>query len=653
VAEKAPKIPRWPFLKKVLNTMNRETRTLTKKITRLSLLLVIPMLARGQDLPDEIIRYADIILVNGQVLTADADRAFSVAQAVAVRDDRILAVGTTEHIKRLAGPKTRRIDLKGRSITPGFIYSDGDNSVPAGDILKDSQWGGVTHPRLGGATLKQALDTLTFIVNKEGAEGQPLFFNLSDSWASEAMGSWGISTLDEIAPDTPIIVFLDSSYSLVNTRMIELAIAKGFPPDHFHLGRDRFGNFTGRAGAQLTGFIGREVRPWPSARWFDDVAVPLAVETLAKYARHGVTVATGHMSAPTMTVLNRLFHEGDGRLLAVRVYPGLDFLRQNPEGEKYLKRIGNLVDFSLTDERGPMVTIVGASVGPHSGSPDAAASLLTIEPKLTVIPALSPSEHGYNRWTAEWFTGLSQGDLNEVQQSQTDYHNVMLARQHGWNITGIHNMGSEAIRLAIQNVAEAERQENLYVKELWRPQGFDHNIDWTPEVFEYYDANPQVHDKIRFGISLQTGINQRDAEPLGIRKVIEAQYGRKGLERMAPLHTLLEHNIPFHIEGSEPDDDKNYPTWYMQLAIRRMAKDGDVVAPWEAIDREAALLALTRWPARFIGANESLGSIEPRKLADLVVFDGDIMAVSVEELAGLKPVLTLVGGKVAYESAEL
>ncbi|MDH3434284.1 MAG: amidohydrolase family protein, partial [Gammaproteobacteria bacterium] len=77
----------------------------------------------------------------------------------------------------------------------------------------------------------------------------------------------------------------------------------------------------------------------------------------------------------------------------------------------------------------------------------------------------------------------------------------------------------------------------------------------------------------------------------------------------------------------------------------------DVVAPLQALDREAALLALTRWPARFIGASASLGSIEPGKLADLVVFDGNIMDVPIQELSDLKPVLTLVGGKIAYESS--
>jgi hypothetical protein len=351
-----------------------------------------------------------------------------------------------------------------------------------------------------------------------------------------------------------------------------------------------------------------------------------------------------------MTVLNRLFHEDGGGQLAIRVYPGLDFLRQNPFGEKYLKRMGNLVDFSLSDERGPMVTIVGASVGPHSGSPDAAASLLTIEPKKTVIPELSPSAHGYNRWTAEWFSGLSQGDLDAAQIRQTDYHNVLLARRHGWNVTGVHNMGSEAIRLAMQNVIEAEQQSGLYVRELWRPHGFDHNIDWTPEVFEYFAAHPELARLIRFGVSLRNALQQRDARPLGIERVIEAQYGREGLERMAPLRTLLDLGIPFHIEGTEPKEDSDYPTWYMQKAVTRMANTGDVVAPLESLQREAALLALTRWAARFIGAEADLGSIEPGKLADLVVFDADIMRVPIAQLAAYKPLMTVVGGRVAWEA---
>jgi hypothetical protein len=319
----------------------------------------------------------------------------------------------------------------------------------------------------------------------------------------------------------------------------------------------------------------------------------------------------------------------------------------------YLKRMGNLVDFSLTDERGPMVTIVGASVGPHSGSEDAAASLLSIEPKKNIIPEISPNAYGYNRWTGQWFTNLGQGDLNEMQKRQTDYYNVLLARQHGWNMTGIHNRGSEGIRLAMQNVLEAENQDKLYVKKLWRPQGFDHNVDWVPEVYEYYKAHPELADLIRFGVNLGTVISQRDNEAIGVTNVFEAQYGVESLKRIAPLKTLQEMGIKFHIEGTEPDDDKDFPTWYIQKAVTRLDDDGRVIAPEEALDRETAFLALTRWAARFIGAENDMGSIQPGMLADIVVFNGNLLEEPIETITDLKPVMTLVGGKVAYESPDL
>ena len=61
----------------------------------------------------------DLILSNGKIITVD-DR-FTIAQAVAVRADRIVAVGTTQEIARLAGPNTRRIDLRGKAVVPGLI----------------------------------------------------------------------------------------------------------------------------------------------------------------------------------------------------------------------------------------------------------------------------------------------------------------------------------------------------------------------------------------------------------------------------------------------------------------------------------------------------------------------------------------------------
>jgi predicted amidohydrolase YtcJ len=268
-----------------------------------------PTNSQTTSIPQELIYYPEFVFFNGQVLTADRDADFTIAEAVAVRGNRIFKVGNDKEVRSLAGPDTRVIDLNGRSLTPGFIYNDADNAVPAGDLIKDSQWGGYVRPKLGGETIDHALLTLGHIVENEAEPGEPLFFNLQDQWAAVAMRSWSISDLDEVAPENPVMIYLDSSYGLINTAMINLAIKKGFPADHFHLDRDDAGNPTGVSGAHLNGFVGREVRPWPDPVWFDEVAVPGAIESVAEYARNGITVATGHMSAATMTVLNKIFHE--------------------------------------------------------------------------------------------------------------------------------------------------------------------------------------------------------------------------------------------------------------------------------------------------------------------------------------------------------
>ena len=63
--------------------------------------------------------YPDMILVNGRIITVD--KHFSVAEAVAIQDDRFIAVGTTADVAKLAGPSTMRIDLKGKTVIPGLI----------------------------------------------------------------------------------------------------------------------------------------------------------------------------------------------------------------------------------------------------------------------------------------------------------------------------------------------------------------------------------------------------------------------------------------------------------------------------------------------------------------------------------------------------
>src|SRR5262245_34525029 len=93
----------------------------------------------------------DLILTNGKIITVD--ERFTIGQAIAVRGERIVAVGTNADVSRLAAPNARRIDLRGRSVIPGLI----DNHMHllrAGATWQwEVRWDGV-------GSRKEALDLL-------------------------------------------------------------------------------------------------------------------------------------------------------------------------------------------------------------------------------------------------------------------------------------------------------------------------------------------------------------------------------------------------------------------------------------------------------------------------------------------------------------
>jgi len=603
--------------------------------------IVMPAITTAQ--PQLIMNYADTVLYNGQIITADD--AFSIKEAIAIRDGKFLAVGTTDEILPLAGPETRKIDLQGKSVTPGFIYSDGDNAVPGGDLVKDSQWNGTIQDQIGGETLEQIEQTITHIAENEALPGEIVFIKTADNWAGSILETWNKDTLDELSPNNPTLLLPDCCYAIANSALIKLMLEKGFPPDHLHMMKDANGNITGQLGANAVGFVGRELRPFPPPEWIQEHGVKAAREMIKEYAAEGITLATGHMTGLTVLILNHLFKDGT---LAMRVHPALDLMRQNAFPERTLGRVGNLMDFALSDKRGPMVQIVGTAVGPHTGAPDAAIGLMTLEPKTNILPELGKNAHGYDRWSGQFFNDKGTMQLTDEERKDTEYHNFMLARQYGYNVNGVHNMGSGGIMMSMELIVAAEAQKQLYEPNLSRAQALDHNIDWMPANFEYFKQHKELLTKhLRVGISLSTAMRQRDAKMFGYEDVVSAQYGWDGLERMAPLRSLLEAGIPFHIEGTDP---KNKPLSIVKDAVTRIDRKGRVVAPQEALTREQAILAITRWGARFISAEHLFGTIEAGKYADLVVFDGDVMKAPIEQIDQIRPVLTLVGGEVAFEA---
>jgi predicted amidohydrolase YtcJ len=579
-----------------------------------------------------LIKYADLVLFNGQVLTVDEN--FTIAEAVAVRDGRVLAVGDSDEILDLAGPNTMRVDLNGRTVTPGYIYNDGDNSVPGGDIYKDTMVGGWLSGRITGASLEELLESLSVVLDESDPD-EPIFINMPKASPREAE-EWTADDLDEVAPANPIALFYNDSVVVVNHAMLSRAFAAGMPGDIFGVVLDDDGNPTGQLFQQAAGFIGWHVRPWPSPEYIDN-ALEETVASLLGYASIGATTATGHMSGLTISMLNELYHRGN---LLIRVYPGHDFTRQNPFAEQYLKRVGNLVNFSLSDPvKGPMVKIVGAATGPVDDGSNSQFGMLTIDEKENIDYEIGGTPLGLNKWTGEVWTGLTWDDMSDAQKAQTDYNTIYLLHKYGWNMSGNHNMGSQALRtnlIAIDNFVKSGVTPYF---ESQKRDAFDHNLVWHESNYPILD---EYRDKVAMALSTEIFDQRRSVTG---RPLLESQYGAR-MHTMQPVKDLLERGYNLHFEGTGPS---NHPMWMVERFVTRIDDDGRVWGADQAIDRETAMRMLTINAARFISEEDIIGSLEPGKLADITVLNGDYLAVPDDEIDTLEIDLTFVGGELVYD----
>ena len=591
--------------------------------------------------PPELVSYPTLILFNGKVLTVDDQ--FTIAEAVAVRDGRILSVGTTADIKRLAGPETQLIDLAGRSVVPGFIDSDGDNAFAGGDLYKDTMVNGKVGTKVRGESVTEMLKMVSALA-AQAEPGSPVFVRMADEWIAE-LSKLTAKQLDTVAPKNPLMLSLSSSEGIVNSAMLDKAFTAGLSRNHIGIVKDAQGAPTGQLFGAALGMIGWNLRDWPE---LTETVYKDQEKLNDSFLEAGVTTVTGHASGYTVTIMSQLFH--DGRL-KLRIRPDLDFVRQNPLADQFLRRTPNLVNFALGDG---MVRVVGAAVGPVDGASDD-GGILTNQPKLRVHPVIKGSPTGTNKWTGTSFTGDHWADLTPEEKLQTEAGTLLLLRKHGWNIAGNHNMGSQAATIVLEILAMAEKQPGIKVPKMLGRNALDHNVVWDSKSIA---AAKQLGDSVAYGL------NSEIWSPRIVRgeEMLFSQYGER-LGSMQPVKDLVAAGLNVHFEGGKPDEP---PLWRVERFVTRVSRfatrserarrAGIAVQDrtWgkdQAVDRKQALRMVTMAAARFIGEEKMLGSIERGKYADLVILNGDYMAVADDKLDELQPVTTIVGGKIVFEAA--
>jgi predicted amidohydrolase YtcJ len=155
----------------------------------------------------------DIVLFNGKIITVD-DR-FSIAQAVAIRGDRFTAVGTNQEITKLAGANTRRIDLRGRAVTPGFI----DNHA---HFMEEGAYWQLENRLDGVETRKQALEQIR---ERAQAKGPGQWVYTLGGWSPDQFADdsrpFTREELDKAAPNNPVFLQFTREQTYVNSRAIE------------------------------------------------------------------------------------------------------------------------------------------------------------------------------------------------------------------------------------------------------------------------------------------------------------------------------------------------------------------------------------------------------------------------------------------------
>jgi len=530
---------------------------------------------------------ADLVVRGGKVITVDpSDR---IAQAVAVEGNRITAVGTEEEIARFIGPTTRVIDLAGRVLLPGFI--DAHSHVEG---LAESE-----HARLPihiPHSLKTTADILTRL--RERASEIP-----AGTWiVGQGTYNQPMPTreeLDRAVPDHPVVLRWSAHDLLLNHKAVEVAGLTDAPDPTNGIGRIER---TPTGEPAILRDTGIEL-PVPHST-FDEMRQWIPKTLRDFYLSEGVT-SVYDMSSPDVAyrIYQDLKEKGE---LPVRLLMSYGYTDVEP-----LLRVGIRTGFGDDWLR------VGAIKFHQDGVWGTTAA--------TYHPAWKGSG---TTWVPENYGGV------RFEQEEFD-RRVTEAHRGGWQVW-VHANGDRAQDMTI---AAYEAAQKAYP----RP-GARHRIE---HFAHFLDAGSRP--------DCGTAFAHEDgrSHSLAPGRVPLASHGRRG--GRAEREVLPHEDSPRR--GVSSRRRLGHP-WHSELRDRPDVLDRgrrepqdeirDPVQIDEATSVMDAIKMFTIWAA-YGGFEEKVkGSIEPGKLADLVVLSGDPLTVRPERLTDLHADLVILDGKIAY-----
>ena len=557
----------------------------------------------GSDEPE-----ADLVLVGGRVITLDAEN--RVAEAVAVRGERVVAVGTAAAIEAFAGPTTRRIDLDGRAVTPGLMdahvhfASGGANRLYRLDM---------SYPNVENIADVQAM--VAEQVGRVG-EGEWVRGGGWDEGKLEELRYILAADLDMVDEGRPVwLMHTMGHYGVANSVALELAGITADTPDPpgGTIDRHADGQPTGVLKESAMGLVTRLIPglgPGERREGIRALADAFNAECMTGAKDPGIVQATWDAYADVLadgdlTVrIFALWSELDGTIEEVRAYAeGLATFTRPHE--------------STGDDR----LIAGGVKLYIDGSGGARTAWL------------------HDDWNRE-FTGTDTGnrgyptmDPDELRRRFRAYHDAGLH-------VSIHSIGDRAIDWTVDSFREALAATPT--------KGLRHGIIHSNiPTDRALDAMAELQREWQAGYP--------EPSPTFTWWIGDTYAGNFGPERTLRLNPFRSYQERGMIWASGSDFfvtpfPARYGVWASVARRPLLGVYGD--APYgtaQSVDVETALRSFTIWAAHQMFLDDKVGTIEPGKYADLAVWDRDPLTVPTDELRDMACEMTVFNGEVVFE----
>ncbi|HET7217299.1 MAG TPA: amidohydrolase [Vicinamibacterales bacterium] len=540
---------------------------------------------------------ATLVLTNAKIVTMEP--APAEAQALAIRGDRIAAVGTAADIKPYIGAGTEVIDLKGQLAIPGFIESHGHFTGVGQaqlnlNLMKTTSWQEIV------AMVEQAAKT--------AKPGQWIYGRgwHQEKWTTKpepnVEGFPTHASLSRVSPDNPVLLTHASGHaSFANAKAMELSGVTGEtpnPPGGDFL-KDAQGNPTGLFRETAARLI-RSGAGEPRRTAEEETARARKILELAaaEAVSKGITsFQDAGSSFADVDLMKTMIDEGRMNVrLWIMLRVGNDALA------------ANLAKYRTIDYGNGFLTVraikkaIDGALGPRGA--------WLLEPYSD-----KPGDTGRNTTTAD--------DIRETAR---------LAMQHGYQLC-VHAIGDRANRETL-NIFEEAFKANPDKKDVrWR---IEHSQHLHPS------------DIPRFGqlgvIASMQGIHCTSDAPyviarLGAKRAGEGAYVWQKLMKSGAVVT----------NGTDAPVEDVDPIASYYATVSRKLKDGSVFYPDQRMSRMEALRSYTLNGAFAAFEEGSKGSLKPGKYADIAVLSKDILTIPEDEIPTAQVTTTIVGGKVRYK----